>query len=54
MKSIESEVKSLITCAYICKGFSRQQINLIYRQLSPSEDFNTFFHRYLNLKQYEK
>ena len=53
-KSIDPSVKSLITSAYICKGFSRQQLQNIYRQLSVDGDFNTFARKYSTLQCYDK
>ena len=53
-KSVDPEVKSIITSAYICKGYSRQQLQQIYRQLSVPEIFNTFYMKYHQLQYYQK
>ena len=53
-KSLEPMIRSLITTVYICKGFSRQQLQLIYRQLAVSEPFESFYRKYMSLQDYQK
>jgi hypothetical protein len=53
-KSLESEIKSLITSCYICRGYSSQQLSMIYRQLSIADDSYNFRRKYFQLQGYEK
>ena len=53
-KSIPVEMRGLITSTYICRGFSRQILQNIIRQLATSEPFEKIFRIYNSLVDYEK
>lgn len=52
-KGINPMLKTQVTCMFVLKGFSREQMQFVYRQCSCDKDFNTFCILYANIDQYE-
>ena len=50
-KSVSTTFKSQLTTAFIFKGYPREQMQWIYRQMSVSSRFDFFFNFYLRLQQ---
>lgn len=50
-KGISPSLKSQITSVFILKGFSREQMQHVYRQSSVGVDFGSFYAVYYTLKQ---
>ena len=53
-KSINPSLKSQITSINIFKGYSRQQLNFIYQQISVDVNFNEFMRIYNKLDYRKK
>lgn len=51
-KSINSKIKSQVSGVFLCGGFSKQQMQYIYRQISTPVEFNQFYGLYLTLQKY--
>lgn len=51
-KSINSKIKSQVSGVMICKGFSKQQMQYIYRQITVPVEFQEFFSIYMSLTGY--
>lgn len=52
--SLDPKLKSQISSCYIFKGFGRERVQFIYRQLPIEIKFTDFYHEYMKLKKYEK
>ena len=52
--SLDAKLKSQLSGAFIFKGFGRERLLYIYRQLPIEMDFEDFYKKYLSLKKYQK
>lgn len=52
--SIDPSLKSQISSVYIFKGFSRERVQYIFRQLPIDISFEQFWNKYVKLKKYQK
>ena len=52
-KGINPTLKSQITSVFVMKGFSRDNMQYVYRQSSIDRDFNAFYIIYTTLKEHQ-
>lgn len=52
--SLDPKLKSQLSSCYIFKGFGRERVQYIYRQLPIEIKFNEFYHQYMKLQKYQK
>lgn len=52
--SIDPKIKGLVSTVMLFKGFSRERVQYIFRQLSIDLSFEEFYKLYQKLKKYEK
>ena len=52
--SLDAKLKSQLSGAFIFKGFGRERLSYIYRQLPIEMDFEDFYKKYMSLKKYQK
>ena len=53
--TIDVKLKDQISSIYLFKGFSKERLQFIYRQLNNIDvDFDEFYNVYKNLKKYSK
>ena len=53
--SIDPKIKGLLTSVMLFKGFSRERVQHIFRQLPLDMNFDDFYNNYyMKLKQYQK
>ena len=52
--SLDPKLKTQLSSVFLFKGFSRERLQYIYRQLPIDMNFESFFEIYANLKQYQK
>ena len=52
--SLDAKLKSQISGVFLFKGFSRERVKYIYRQLPIEIDFEEFYQLYLSLEKYQK
>lgn len=52
--SLSAQLKSQLSSVYLFKGFSRERVAYIYRQVSVDMNFNDFYNMYLKLGKYKK
>jgi hypothetical protein len=53
-KSINTSIKSQISSIHLFRGFSRQQVNYIYHQISLDMEFNDLWRLYLAIPKNKK
>jgi hypothetical protein len=53
-KSINTSIKSQISSIHLFRGFSRQQVNYIYQQISLDMEFNDLWRLYLAIPKNKK
>ena len=53
-KSINTSIKSQISTIHLFRGFSRQQVNYIYQQISLDMDFYDLWRMYLSIPKNKK
>ena len=53
-RAIPNEIRKLIDAVYICRGFSKEVLQHITRQISSGMNFNKIFQLYNSLEGYEK
>ena len=53
-KSINTSIKSQISTIHLFRGFSRQQVNYIYQQISLDMEFNDLWKLYLSIPKNKK
>lgn len=51
---ISPELKTQLSTVYLFKGFSRERLGYIHRQITTGLDFEQFYAHYNDLKQYQK
>ena len=51
---ISPELKTQLSTVYLFKGFSRERLSYIHRQVPNGLDFEQFYAHYQDLKQYQK
>src|SRR5574344_1487927 len=52
--SMDAKLKSQLSTVFLFKGFSRERLQLIYRQCCIDMSFSDFFNYYMRLKKYQK
>ncbi len=52
--SLDPKLKSQLSGVYLFKGFSRERLQYVFRQLPLDEPFEHFYSRYMNLPKYKK
>ena len=52
--SLDVQLKSQLSGVYLYKGFSRERLQYIYRQLPIDMSFEQFYSMYMNLPKYKK
>lgn len=52
-KAINPIIKTQITSVFVMKGFSREQMQYVYRQSSVDRDFNSFYAIYTTIKEHQ-
>ena len=52
--SLDPKLKSQLSSCYIFKGFGRERVQYIYRQLPIEIKFEEFWHQYMKLQKYQK
>lgn len=51
---ISPELKTQLSTVYLFKGFSRERLGYIHRQITTGLDFEQFYAHYQDLKEYQK
>lgn len=52
--SLDPSLKTQISSVYIFKGFSRERVSYIFRQIPIDLSFDVFWNKYIKLKKYQK
>ena len=52
--SLDVQLKSQLSSVYLYKGFSRERMQFIYRQLPIDMSFEEFYNMYMSLPKYKK
>lgn len=52
--SLDVQLKTQLSSVYLYKGFSRERLQYIYRQLPVDMSFEQFYNMYVNLPKYKK